>query len=263
MGISGWHQLQYLWRKRGATLSAPPVAPHGRGGALWGGLIPISRRIISAEARPTAARLPPCGDKRVGGALFNYGGIGRGPAVGVADQGGPGLDLLPTFNNISAQPSSPLQPHPHRKRAKIGTLFSTAAGCSALHSTLSDRCNRLGACLGFPSSASAPTAPDHVPRAASCPLERGHGATEAGGLLGISDSVSTQVAVGAYPHASTCKHSSSYLYYLTRRSSCGPGEEGQVIKLTSGQSKQSKQSGQSRQSRQSKLSKLSKLSKVS
>ena len=122
-----------------------------------GGLIPISRRIISAEARPTAALLPPCGDKRVGGALFNYGGIGRGPAVGVADQGGPGLDLLPTVNN-SAQPSSPLQTHLHRTRPPH----------------LSDRCNSLGACLGFPSSASAPTARDHVPRGRECPLGRCH-----------------------------------------------------------------------------------------
>ena len=118
LGKSGWHQLQYLWRKRGGYPLSPARGAPRTGGCAVGGLIPISRRIISAEARPTAALLPPCGDKRVGGALFNYGGIGRGPAVGVADQGGPGLDLLPTFNNISAQPSSPLQPHPHRKRAK-------------------------------------------------------------------------------------------------------------------------------------------------
>ena len=46
LGKSGWHQLQYLWRKRGATLSAPPVAPHGRGGALWGVSSPSDAEII-------------------------------------------------------------------------------------------------------------------------------------------------------------------------------------------------------------------------
>ena len=113
------HRLQYLWRKGGLPSQPRPWRPTD-GGVRCGGSHPHQTQSlnISAEARPTAALLPPCGDKRVGGALFNYGGIGRGPAVGVADQGGPGLDLLPTFNNISAQPSSPLQPHPHRKRAK-------------------------------------------------------------------------------------------------------------------------------------------------
>ena len=92
--------------KGGYPLSPARGAPR-TGGCVVGGLIPISRRIISAEARPTAALLPPCGDKRVGGALFNYGGIGRGPAVGVGDQG---VQALISFPMISALPSSPSAP---------------------------------------------------------------------------------------------------------------------------------------------------------
>ena len=173
MGKSGWHQLQYLWRKRGATLSAPPVAPHGRRGALWG----VSSPSVAELYPPRHAPQPPychlAATRGLAGLYLIMGALAEGPRWGSHIKGVQALISFPLLIILGAT-LIPTSAPPASEKGKIGTLFSTAAGCSALHSTLSDRCNRLGACLGFPSSASAPTALDHVPRGRECPLGRCH-----------------------------------------------------------------------------------------